>query len=110
MYNDFVIEVPQLANLFDEDALWQACQTNPNHDNKNYGVKCWEVKPDQPEVEHIFKIINQDKLSQPLIGWLMYKYKDESLKPHVDVVEMLFLCFLSNQKITKFLFWITKRI
>jgi len=103
MHNEFIIELPQLNNAFDPDALWNGCQSNESHINESYGVKCWEVKPDQKEVAHIFSQINQDIMEKPLIGWLMYKYQDKWLKPHIDKDRDAILMFPiepSNYKIS----------
>lgn len=84
MKNDYVIELPELENAFNEQHLWLACQKNTYHVNEAYGVECFEVPHTQKEVKHIFDAINGKIMFKQPIGWYMHKFKNEYLKPHVD--------------------------
>lgn len=84
MNNDYIIELPQLENSFDDNQLWTSCQNNKHNIYEYYGVEYFEIPPTQPEVKHIFNSINSDMMYQQPMGWYMHKFEDKWLKPHID--------------------------
>ena len=39
----FLIELPQLSNLYDEQKMWEEKDLYDHHVNEHYGVECWQV-------------------------------------------------------------------
>ena len=76
----FLIELPQLSNLYDEQKMWEEKDLYDHHVNERYGVECWQV-PIPTNIKHN---LNLDIMSKEPIGWLMHKFEHARLEPHID--------------------------